>query len=294
MESDRVRHVGLVAAGAAIISAVKNLSQRPTPGPDWLRSLAGHPRLLPLTALLLRARMVSESVAFFARQLLRQGGVFAYRLRSAEGMRVLVRHGPTDPVILGEVFHEWYYAPPAAMPAFEPRRIVDLGANVGYFGAFALAEWPDASVVAYEPDPANAAIHAGTIALNGLDDRWTLHRAAAAATDGELRFHAWGHALSHVADDGDTVVPAHDVLPLVAGADLLKIDTEGAEWPILRDPRFAADPPRVVVLEYHPDGAPGPDPRAAVLELLADAGLTATASIFERADGYGMLWAWRP
>lgn len=273
---------------------MKSFDQDPVNGPQWLRRLAGHRLLLPLTALLLRARLVTDSIAFVVRQIGRQGGVFAYRLRANEDVRVLVRHGPTDPIILGEVFHEWYYAPPEELRELAPRTVVDLGANAGYFGAFAVAEWPEASVVAYEPDPHNAAIHAGTIALNGLGERWTLHRAAAATEDGEVRFHAWGHALSHVADDGDTVVPAHDVLPLVGGADLVKIDTEGAEWPILMDPRFAADPPRVVVLEYHPEGAPGPDPRAAVVELLASAGLTSTASIFERADGYGMLWAWRP
>jgi hypothetical protein len=72
------------------------------------------------------------------------------------------------------------------------------------------------------------------------------------------------------------------------------MDIEGGEWAILGDPRFAAGPPQVVVMEHHPEGSPGPDPRAAALEALARAGLTATASIFLRADGYGMLWAWRP
>jgi hypothetical protein len=71
------------------------------------------------------------------------------------------------------------------------------------------------------------------------------------------------------------------------------MDIEGGEWVILGDPRFAAAPPRVVVMEHHPQGAPGPDPRAAALEALARAGLSATASVFSTADGYGMLWAWR-
>jgi FkbM family methyltransferase len=273
---------------------VSDLRQERRRGLRWLRFIADHPRVLPLTALLLRARTVRESTAFVVRQLLRQGSVFAYRPRSAGGMRVLVRHGPTDPSILGEVFHERDYAPPAAMPSLEPRRIVDLGANVGYFGVFALAEWPEASVIAYEPDPTNAAVHAATMALNDAGDRWTLHRAAAAAFDGELRFSASGDALAHISDDGELIVAAHDVLPLVAEADLLKIDTEGGEWAILGDPRFVSHPPRVVVLEYHPEGAPGPDPRAAVLDRLAVAGLTATATIFQRPNGYGMLWAWRP
>ena len=89
---------------------------------------------------------------------------------------------------LGEVFHERDYAPPAGAIRTTPRTIVDLGANVGYFGAFAMAEWPEASVVAYEPDPKNAAVHARTIALNRLSQRWELRQAAARAATGRYVF----------------------------------------------------------------------------------------------------------
>ena len=217
-----------------------------------------------------------------------------YRLRSAEAMRVVVRHRTADPVTLGEVFHERDYAPPDGLGPFAPRRIVDLGANVGYFGAFALSTWPAASVVAFEPDPANALVHEQAIADNGLAHRWELRRAAAAARDGEITFDASGDALSHAAEHGSVVVATQDVLPLIAGADLLKMDVEGGEWEILADPRFRSAPPRVVVLEYHPQGAPGPDPHAAVVEALDAAGLTARTGIFRRDSGYGMLWAWQP
>jgi FkbM family methyltransferase len=258
-----------------------------------LRSILGHPRVVPLTALLLRARTVSPSIAFVARELLRRRGPFRYRER-AGGLTVLVRHGSADPVTLGEVFHERDYEPPPEVPLRDPQRVVDLGANVGYFGAFALGAWPSARVLAYEPDPANAEIHARAIQLNALGERWALRRAAAAAADGELRFRASGDALSRADEAADLVVPSEDVMPVLAGADLLKLDIEGGEWAILADPRFATGPPRVVVMEHHPEGCPGPDSRAAALEALARAGLTETASIFLRADGYGMLWAWRP
>ena len=228
-----------------------------------------------------------------ARELLRRRGPFGYRVRSGR-LRVVVRHGSADPVTLGEVFHERDYQPPPELPPLRPRRIVDLGANVGYFGAFALGSWPEARVVAYEPDPANADVHARTIALNGLYDRWELHRSAASTSDGQLRFRASGDALSHADERGELVVASADVLPVIAGVELLKMDIEGGEWAILSDSRFASDPPEVVVMEHHPQGAPGPEPRAAALEALARGGLTATASIFLRADGYGMLWAWRP
>jgi len=78
----------------------------------------------------------------------------------------------------------------------------------------------------------------------------------------------------------------------VCAADLVKVDIEGGEWDILLDPRFAQNPPRAIVLEYHPHLCPGDDPRAAAQEALARAGLS-MAPIWHRADGYGMLWAWR-
>ena len=82
------------------------------------------------------------------------------------------------------------------------------------------------------------------------------------------------------------------MLPQIADADLLKMDIEGGEWAILNDPRFARSPPRAVVLEYHPYLCPSADARAAAVQALESAGLR-TAAIWHRADGHGMLWAWR-
>jgi FkbM family methyltransferase len=272
---------------------VSDLRKRRERGPALLRRVLGHPQVLPLTALLLRARTVEESTAFAARELLGRGGAFAYTVRGG-APRVVVRHGTGDPATLGEVFHERDYEPPSEMPAIAPRRIVDLGANVGYFGAFALTRWPGSAVIAFEPDPANAAVHERTIELNGLGDRWELRRAAALARPGDVRFKASGDALAHASSSGDLVVPGEDVIPLLAGADLVKVDIEGGEWELLGDPRFAAAPPRRIVLEHHPDPLGGSDPRATALRHLRAAGLVETASIFARSDGYGMLWAWQP
>jgi len=263
-------------------------------GPDWLRRALGSPRVVPLTALVLRSLTVKPSIAFAVRELLGSRRRSVYRLRSDDEMLVVVRHRTADLVTLGEVFHERDYAPPDGMPGFVPRRIIDLGANVGYFGAFALSTWPSASVIAFEPDPANVLAHEQAIAVNQLAARWELRRVAAGTRDGETAFHASGDALSHAAKDGPVVVLTEDVLPLIADADLLKMDVEGGEWDILADPRFRGAPPRVVVLEYHPRSAPAPDTHAAVVERLDAAGLTARAWIFRRESGYGMLWAWQP
>jgi FkbM family methyltransferase len=274
-------------------ASVIDLREQRLRGPAWLRRIFDHPHILPLTALLLRARTVRQSAAFVARELARGNGSFAYTVRGGTAT-VLVRHGTGDPVTLGEVFHDRDYEPPPEMPELRPHLIVDLGANVGYFGAFALERWPGASVLAYEPDPENAVIHAHAMALNDFAGRWQLRQAAAAASHGEFRFRASGDALSHASDEGELMVPAEDVLPLVARADLLKVDIEGGEWAILGDPRFVERPPRAVVLEYHPHPSAGPDPRATAIERLRSAGLAEIATIFRREDGYGMLWAWQP
>jgi len=260
------------------------------------RELAGQPRLLPTTALLLRARTVRPSAAFIARERVRGRGTYAYRLRE-NGLRVAIRHGTGDVVTLGEVFHEHDYRPPAELgPRLKDiEKIVDLGANIGLFGAFAAGCWPRAQILAFEPDPDNAAVHARTIELNALHERWKLVQAAAGSHDGNAAFLAGNVALSRLAEAGDrhTIeVPVQDVLAQLAEADLVKMDIEGGEWAILGDPRFRGSPPRTLVLEYHPHLCPSGEPAAIAGSLLAEAGMT-VKTMWQRADGHGMLWAWR-
>ena len=242
--------------------------------------------------------MVRPWVLFVARELARRRGTRVYRL-SESGLRLAIRHRTGDVATLTEVFHLRYYDPPAEVDRAigEPRTVLDLGANVGVFGAYAAARWPAAQIVSYEPDPDNFAVHERTLAANGLGHRWTLVREAAGARDHEVRFVPGLAALSHVVDAeaGEEAtaisVPMRDVLPAVCPADLVKVDIEGGEWDILLDPRLRLDPPRAIVLEVHPRNCPGANPLAVAEHALREAGL-ATAVIWERDDGHGMLWGW--
>jgi FkbM family methyltransferase len=262
-----------------------------------LRRLGATPLLLPAAALVGRALTVRESTAFVAREALGRRGLFLYTLRDS-GLRVALRHGTGDVVTAGEIWRNRDYEPVAEVAAAlgAPARVLDLGGNVGLFALQALGRWPAAHVTSYEPDPVNAAVARRSLAANDLHPRWTVVEAAAGAAAGTASFAGGQDALSHLVDDGDPratqTVEVRDVLPEVAGADLVKLDVEGGEWALLADPRFAAAPPRVLVLEYHPDGCPGPDPHAAVRAALDAAGLR-VADIWRRDDGHGMLWAWR-
>ena len=82
-----------------------------------------------------------------------------------------------------------------------------------------------------------------------------------------------------------------DVMPLLADADLVKIDIEGGEWPLLEHPGFAAV--SAAVLEYHPQSCPGDDPRTTAHALLEGHGFEIAELFYEPGSRVGMLWATR-
>ena len=225
---------------------------------------------MPLTARLICAGLVRESGRFFVREIRRPPGVYRYTLRHG-GSILELRHSVQDGATMAEVFHRSDYDPPPelARALADPRRILDLGANIGLFGIYAAQRWPRAEIVGYEADPDNAAVHEQTIAANDLGGRWRVERKAAGAHDGQVELAAGRAMGSFVVEPGSdpgvpTIhVPVKDVMGEISTSDLVKVDIEGGEWEILADERFRRDPPAVVVLEYHPHLGPGGDPRAA-------------------------------
>jgi FkbM family methyltransferase len=274
----------------------------------FVRRLAGAPGFRHLTrsqALLrlsfaLRASLVRERLRFAASELRRRPTTGVYRLRESD-VAIALRHHTGDVMVLDEIFSQREYDPPAALAAALARlpsdvHIVDLGANIGLFGAWALGRFPEATVLAVEADPANAAVHRLAIQANDAAERWRLVEAFAATTAGTVRFAAGQHATSHAASEQDAAldVPSIDVFTELGRAGLLKIDVEGAEWELLADPRFATAAPPVVVLEYHREGASGPDPEAEAEAALGAAGLEVVHAGRKPQFGAGLVWAFRP
>ena len=216
-------------------------------------------------------------------------------------VRLLLRHGPhSDVGVFHEIFHAGIYAPPPEVEARldalgRPPRVVDAGGNVGLFAAWLLARRPGAEVTSYEPEPGNLAVLQACAARNAALGDWAVVPAAVGTADGTAGFAGGMGAMSCLCEDGPLRVASVDLLARLGGADLLKLDTEGGEWPILQDPRLATAGPPVLVLEHHPGGAPpGEDPGAAARRLLGAAGYAQVRAVPDpRTDGVGMLWAWR-
>jgi FkbM family methyltransferase len=278
------------------VNALLRLVRRLATAPGFRRLTTVGPLLRFSFAL--RGTLVESPVRFALNEVRPGGAIASYRLRGS-GISIVIRHHTADVLVLDEIFsqREYEFPSPVARVLDGPARpltIVDLGANIGLFGAYALTRYPNAIVLAVEPDPANAAIHARAIDANP-SSRWTLSQAAAAAAPGTMRFRSGGFTRSHAADEDDEaiVVEQEDVLPLMERADLVKIDIEGGEWALLADPRFALTEALAVVLEYHPEHCPGSQPRAEAEHFLGTAGFEVVRGPSKPEFGTGVLWGWR-
>jgi FkbM family methyltransferase len=247
----------------------------------------------------MRGRLVSESARFTARELRRSRSAHVYRIRE-NALRVLLAHGTPDVLTLDQAFHQHVYEPPpgalAALQSLDrPLRALDLGANIGLWGLWLHGRLAVERVTGLEPDPENAAKHARQIALNRLESSWDLVQAAATCTEGPVTFTIGRATTGHIAEGGEagaSVVEGRDVFALLGGIDLLKIDIEGAEWPMLADPRWPGLRAPVVMLEYHPHGAPSPDPESDAQRALREAGYS-TLPMHGDPNGTGVVWGWR-
>jgi FkbM family methyltransferase len=257
-------------------------------------------RFTPLVRLsfALRATLVRERRRFVRNELGTRSVTGVYSLRES-GVRVALRHHTGDLMVLDEIFSQREYEVPEAIvdalpDSSAPLVVADLGANIGLFGAWILGRFPSARIVAFEADPANAAVHRRAIAENGIEDRWQLIEAFAAPRAGKVPFAAGEFATSHQSQGEPGIeVDAVDVFEHLGEVSFLKIDIEGAEWALLADPRFEQLPADVVVLEYHRDGCPAPDPAELAEQRLAEAGYDVVRGPAKDAYGAGLLWGVR-
>lgn len=164
---------------------------------------------------------------------------------------------------------------------------VDVGANIGYFSVLAASVvGAQGAVFAFEPDPDNYRLLRANAELNGLEHCITAVEAALSDTAGEGQLYLSADNLGdHQVYAGDwqrrsvpiALVRGSEYLaPRLQRLDLLKVDTQGAEFqvmvgllPLLQE---LAQPPRIIIeLTPHSLRQAGASGRA-LLELLATLG----------------------
>jgi FkbM family methyltransferase len=178
------------------------------------------------------------------------------------GRSVYLRGGTSDYDIFKQIFVEDEYAPLGQLS--NPRCIVDCGANVGFSSLYFATIYPSARILAIEPDGQNASVFRRN--LSDYEDRVELIQSA-----------VWGHparlvlqrapvtmeAAIHVreAAEGEQEDFVAIDIPAILdrlqseSVDLLKVDIEGSEGELFREPYCHRWLPRVknIAIELHND-----------------------------------------
>jgi FkbM family methyltransferase len=222
-----------------------------------------------VASLKMKAKVLARSRSLeFMREYFRGAGEPAPRTYQWQGLPVHYRSGTTDANLIYSILLKGgksEYAPPreARLDPAAVRVVLDIGANIGIAALYFAQQFPNAVVHAFEPDPGNCQVLGANAA--GVP-RIRMHPFALGAEDGELELYdsddranqggysAYGMGIDPARSKKVPLRHAGRALAAlgVERADVIKIDTEGAEWEILTalDPRLLRSA-RLIMGELH-------------------------------------------
>jgi len=180
------------------------------------------------------------------------------------------------------------------LPDLERPLVLDLGANVGVWSLAALERWPGCHVRAVEPHPVTAALLRAN--MSGLPvevleaavdhpktaERARLFEGVHASTECSLNDDVrWPHVSQQLDRWVDVAVVDAAELP---AADVVKVDTEGRELPILQGLGRKLERARVLLVEPHAVGGSTARQMQLITQIASAAGL-----ILLPDAGHGLL-----
>ena len=229
-------------------------------------------------------------------------GIKTVRLREA-GLSFLARSA-MDVWSLKETFLDRFYER-FGMPVQDGWTILDIGGGIGEFTLFAAHKHPTNTVFAFEPYPESFDLLKANLELNGIDNVKAFAEAVW-SENGYLKLDSTAAEPSQFissaaeatpAGSDQTLVPAITLTDVLAqnnleACDLLKLDCEGAEFPIL----FSASGELLgkierIILEYH-DNA-GEDTHQELARYLSERGFEIRITPNTVHAYLGYLFAWR-
>jgi FkbM family methyltransferase len=178
-------------------------------------------------------------------------------------VEALLRADTSTMLVLQEVAQKQAYQPLTGVP--EPRAILDVGGNQGVTAAYFRLMFPQSRIVSIEPDPATFPILAENARRLGQCDAINLalldRNGKAAFKSSKISVLSTLYDLPHagIANELVSVDLRHsgefmDETLQAMGIDrfdMLKIDTEGAEVPILQAMGHRLSEITTIFLEYH-------------------------------------------
>lgn len=175
-------------------------------------------------------------------------------IRVRGGVQLHYRLNRGDMQSIREVWIDECYRLPFQLTT---ERLVDLGANIGLTSLWFAHRYGCKVVIAVEPSPENAALV--RLNLHGNNVQAEIVEAAVGAQDGVAYFEAAVDSnLGHVAETGRQVpmvsmATVLGKLPAGVDVDVVKMDIEGGEEPLLRGDLAWLSRVRSLIAEFHPE-----------------------------------------
>lgn len=170
-------------------------------------------------------------------------------------------------------------------------RILDCGGNIGMSCLYFKSVYPGARITTFEPDPRVLPYLKHNLCQNGLSDIEIIEAALATRSTPQVLHSDGKYASSlsdHAAEDVRSAADAEFEVPCVQLADyigehthFMKMNIEGAEWPVLQHAGSALRRIDQMVIEYH--HLPGlPRTLHKILALLDELGFEYLINDFDR------------
>jgi FkbM family methyltransferase len=164
--------------------------------------------------------------------------------------------------IFDEIFIQRYYDAPEVVSTKGVKNIIDIGANIGCFSLRAKQISPDATILAFEPDPSNFSMLQENLRLSGVSSVSARQEGVSDSCGcfdlylsprnigGHSMYRRSGHSVSI---QTRTLTDALALFGESVDCDILKIDCEGCEFAVLTplDVETAARI-RTIILEPEP------------------------------------------
>jgi FkbM family methyltransferase len=151
------------------------------------------------------------------------------------GNPALINLRPRDAGDRASLYENFIEEDLAALGLAGTRLAVDAGAHIGCFSVALHTLAPSARIVAFEPDPGNAALLEANFRDNAIAGE--IRRAAVWHEPGTVKFARGASNAGHIADAGADAVPAETIQGVLghdlAEVDLVKMDIEGGEMAVL-------------------------------------------------------------
>jgi FkbM family methyltransferase len=184
------------------------------------------------------------------------GGQKPILVKFEDGSKLEVRAKPKiDDMTAHEIFVAQTYEQPAVVPKIFPKLIVDVGANIGCSLIYWANLYPQAKLIAFEPNPENLLMLYKNLDHNSLMERVLVINSALSNKTGKafLTNDENESMLADTAEGSTFPIVVRDFFEEIGQEkiDLLKIDIEGGEYPILLDQRFEQLSVQLLVMEWH-------------------------------------------